>query len=394
MEPEPAGMWGGPAWLRVSLVCLVVTAVACTSGRRISETPRIAPGELLAATSLGEAADSVQITEEQEVLAVSVEMKEFLDTHVDRKTGPNLRLRQIVQAIINSGTFRVEYAGATRTAAETFHGKRGNCLSFSIMFVAMAREVGLDAGFQEVDIPPDWTLDEDTFVLNRHVNTYVDLGLSGTRTVDFNIDDFKTSYEMRTISDERAMAHFYNNIGVERMQAGSTTSALAYFRRAIANAEMYSPAWIHLGILYRRHGDRDHAEAAYMKALQVNPRDLVAMSNLASLYEMSGDRERAASYQKRVIDHRRTNPYYRYELALRAFSGQHYDEAIGHLKFGIRKRPQEDRFCFLLGLAYFQKGDVKAARRWVERAEEVAATTTLKGNYSNKIEALLRRRDH
>ena len=33
---------------------------------------------------------------------------------------------------------------------------RGNCLSFSSMFVAMAREADLTAYFQEVYIPPNW----------------------------------------------------------------------------------------------------------------------------------------------------------------------------------------------------------------------------------------------
>ena len=49
------------------------------------------------------------------------------------------------------------YDEITRTASETFRARRGNCLSFSNMFVAMARDVGLDVQFQEVEIPPDWT---------------------------------------------------------------------------------------------------------------------------------------------------------------------------------------------------------------------------------------------
>ena len=260
------------------------------------------------------------------------------------------------------------------------------------MFVAMARDVGLNVQFQEVDIPPDWTLDKDTYVLNQHVNVFVDLGLAGVRVVDFNIGDFKASYEMRTIPDTRALAHYFNNIGVERMQAGDTASALACFRRAVAEDDRrFSPAWTNLGTLYLRNGHLAHAEAAYLQALKASEWDLVAMSDLARLYERLGDRERAAAYRKRVVYHRWLNPYYRYELARQAYAAHQYDAAIGHLKYAIRKRPKEDQFYFLLGLSYLGKGDARAARRWLARAEEVAATDALKRRYSSKIDILLRR---
>jgi tetratricopeptide (TPR) repeat protein len=259
------------------------------------------------------------------------------------------------------------------------------------MFVAMARDVGLAVQFQEVEIPPDWTLDKDTFVLNQHVNVYVDLGQAGTRVVDFNIGDFRTSYEMWRISDGRALGHYYNNVGVARMQAGDTAAALACFRSAIlANERGFSPAWTNLGTLYLRNGHAAHAEAAYLQALKTGDWDLVAMSNLARLYERLGDRERAAAYQRRVIDHRMHNPYYRYQLALHAYLAQDYPAAIGQLKYAIRKRPKEDQFCFLLGLSYLKNGDAQLGRRWLARAEELAATDVAKRKYSSKIDTLLR----
>ncbi len=324
------------------------------------------------------------------MLAVSPAMKEFLDSHVDRDASAEAKLRLLVSAIIDSKTFGVEYDDRTRTASETFRIRRGNCLSFSTMFVAMARDVGLTAEYQEVDVPPDWTLDKDTFVLNQHVNVWVDLETAGTRVVDFNIGDFKTTYDMRRISDARALAHYYNNVGVERMQEGETASALACFRKAIAEGDRrFSPAWTNLGTLYLRNGGRSQAEASYLHALEAARWDLVAMSNLARLYELTGDRDRATAYRKRVIYHRRLNPYYRYDLARRAYAAQNYDEAIGHLEYAIRKRPKEDEFYFLLGLNYLQKGNARAARRWLGRAEEVAATDALKRRYSRKIDILL-----
>lgn len=380
------------ASLRAFLVSLLVPAAACTSWRGNPAGAGITPEELLAGSSLGAAQESpLTIATAQEVLAVSPEMKEFLAAHVDRKGSDNLKLYQLVSAIMDARTFGVAYDNTTHTASETFHIRRGNCLSYSNMFVAMARYIGLNAEYQEVDVPPDWTLDKDTYVLNQHVNVHVELKPARARVVDFNIGDFRSSYEMQAISDARALAHYYNNNGVERMQAGDTSSALACFRKALAdNDREFSPAWTNLATLYLRNGLLAQAKAAYLQALKVDSGDLVAMSDLARLYEQLGDRVRAAAYKKKVIHHRWLNPYYRYELARRAYEAHDFDGAISHLRFAIRKRPKEDQFYFLMSLCYLGKGDTRTAQRYLLQAKAVAATDALKRKYSSKIDTLLR----
>jgi len=379
----------GRVSVRAVLVCLMALVLGCASAPWRRERVGITRDELRAGAPLGVAQDSPVLVDEDEVLAVSAGMQDFLDQHVARTTGRVPRLRQLAHAIISEGSFGLEYDETTRSASETFQARRGNCLSFSNMFVAMARHVGLDVHYQEVDTPPDWSFKDDAFVLNRHVNVLVDLGKEGEHVVDFNMDDFRTSYDRRRISDARARAHYYNNVAVERMQVGDTASALLYFRRATGHDPLFSPAWTNLGILYLRKGHPAYAEAAYLQALKADRGDLVAVSNLASLYEGLGDQGRAALYRNRVIDHRESNPYYRFQLARDAFLAQDYDGAISHLKYAVRKKKNEDQFCFLLGLSYMKKGDEQAARSWLSRAEEMAATSALKSRYSSKIDMLL-----
>ncbi len=376
-------------WVRVVVVLLVTPALGCASAPWKRDRAAVTREELLAGAALDAAQDSPTLVGEEEVLAVSPEMQDFLDAHVARGASRTPRLRQLARAITDEDTFGLEYDETTRTASETFGVRRGNCLSFSNMFVAMARQVRLNVSFQEVDVPPDWSFRDDAFILNRHVNVLVDLGREGEHVVDFNMDDFQTSYDQRLISDARALAHYYNNMAVERMQASDTASALLYFRRATEKDPSFSPAWTNLGTLYGREGHPAHAEAAYLQALRADDGDLVAMSNLAAFYERRGDRERAARYRRQVDSHRRRNPYYRYYLAREAFLAEDFDTAIGHLDYAVRKRKNEDDFYYLLGLSYMKKGDERKARRWLSRAEEVAATDALKRRYADKIDILL-----
>lgn len=350
----------------------------------------VAPHELLVGAPLSRGQDVPHLVANEEVLAVSVEMRQFLDASVHRKASSQVKLKELIDAIINEGDFGFEFEGETRTASETFRLRRGNCLSFSNMFVALARYVGLEARYQEVDIPPDWAFQNDFFLLNRHVNVSVDLGPSGQHVVDLNIDDFRTSYDTRTISDTQSLAHYYNNMGVEHMQAGDVATALGYFRRALAeNDRRFSPAWTNLGTLYLRTDHPEYAEAAYLQALKSDEEDFVAMSNLVNFYESRGDAERAAEFRRRVARHRKQNPYFRFQRAREAYLEKDYDTAINHLKYAIRKKRNEDQFCFLLGMSYLQKGNQRKARHWLGRAEAVAASDAVKRRYSSKMDLLL-----
>jgi hypothetical protein len=369
---------------------LVLVLLGCTQASVRQQSGPVSAEELLFGGALGQRQPAEALVDEGEILAVSPEMRRFLDSHVDRDAGSFVKLHQLLYAIISEGSFGLEYDDRTRTAAQTFAERRGNCLSFSNLFVAMARDVGLNVSYQEVDIPPDWSFDSDAYVLNRHVNVHVELGITGEHVVDFNIENFRASYDRRMISDSRAFAHFFNNMGVEHMLAGDRATALAYFRRSLLDSDhAFPPAWTNLGTLYRRSGLTSHAEAAYLQALNVDPHDEVAMSSLAALYRRLGETELADAYLKKVINHRKQNPYYRYHLGREAFFSGDYATAISHLKYAVRKKPKEDLFCFLLGVAYLQRGDKAAARRWLTRAEEVAATDALKRNYSSKMDALL-----
>ncbi len=359
---------------RAALLVMTIPAFACASAARGPNATAVAPEELLAGAGLGVPAEAAPPIAGDEVLAVSPEMRDFLDRAVHRRASAQVRLQELVDGITDGASFGFEFEDGTRSAAETFGLRRGNCLSFSNLIVALARELGLEASFQEVEVPPDWTLDNEVFVLNRHVNVRVGLGSLGERVVDLAVDDFASRAATRVISDARARAHFFNNVGVARMQAGDTGAALACFRTALAEGDRrFSPAWTNLGTLYLRADLLAAAEAAYRQALAADDGDTVAMSNLARLAELQGDAEQAAAFRRRVARHRNQNPYYRYQLARRAFAAMDYDAAIRHLKFAVRKKPQEDQFCLLLGRSYLEQGKERRGRRWLARAEALTA---------------------
>jgi tetratricopeptide (TPR) repeat protein len=351
--------------------------------------PVPAVGELLSGKSLGLGPELPEIVSADEVMELTDEMQGFLDQHINPNARDAFKLNQLIYAVITRASFGLTYDDKTRTPAETFSARSGNCLSFTYLFVVLARGVGLDARFQEVDIPPDWSFDSDTYVLNRHINIHVKLDGTRDHVVDFNIENFQGDYETEVISDRRALAHFFNNLGAELLKDGDTAGAFHAFTRAIVdNDREFSPAWANLGALYSRNGLDNQAEQAYLQALELDKRNYSAMSNLTALYDRRGDSVEAERYRNKVRSHRRQNPYYRYHLARVAFYAGEYDFAIDHLKYAIREQRDEDRFLFLLGLVYMEKGDAKRSLRYLTRAENVAKSEARKAVYSSKIRRL------
>jgi len=374
--------------IALAAMCLLLSACAVRVERPAIAGPETLVAEDLLTGSPIDGAAPPTVAAAVDILALSPAMDRFLDENVRVVENQNEQLRHLAWAIMRSGDFTLVYDDSTRTAADTFAMRRGNCMSFTNLFIALARELGLDARYQEVEVPPNWSMSGESFLYSQHVNVLIDLNHGRTRIVDFNLYDFDTAYPMWIVSDARGRAHFYNNIGAEKMLADEPAAALAYFRRALREDPEFGPSWINLGLLHRRAGFTAHAEVALLHALELDHDNLMAMSNLVSLYEEAGETERAAAFAAKVHSHRMKNPYYRYQLADQAFAEGDYETAIHNLAYAIRRRRNEDAFYYLMSLSYLMSGRRDEATQWMKKAEEVAAMNSDRQRYSYKLDLL------
>ncbi len=321
------------------------------------------------------------------ITKLDTDMRDFLASEVTGRDDPT-RLRQLIRAVVENASFRIAYGDHTRSAAETFHERRGNCLSFTNLFVALAREVGLDVSYQEVDVPPVWTVHDESFVVSRHVNAVIAARSGATQVVDFNMAEFRAAFPRREISDARAAAHYHSNLGVERLEVGDADGAFAHFARALALDRTLAQAWVNLGAWYRRAGDPARAEASYLEALRIDPRELVAMSNLGALHAREGNAELARWYQRRAANFRLQNPYYRYERARVAYLSGDFPSAARQLREALRRSDADPNFYSLLGMTYRELGRRDDARDAFARALELADDPRLRSAMQRKLDLL------
>ncbi len=308
---------------------------------------------------------------DEDFQSVSAPMEEFLDQYVPMTDSAETRSWNMAFSVTNRTVMPFEYdPNLTQTAAQTFASHEGNCLSFSSMLVAMARNRGLKAWYQEVEIPPQWSNVKNTLLVSKHINVVVE-GSVGQWVVDISGERAAISRKVKRITDAEALAQFYNNLGAGALVGGHLAPAYAYITKALRTEPNRAYLWSNLAVVYSRNGQRDDAAATYQIALEYEPNNAVAANNLYLIYENAGRHEEAQKLLNRVERHRRKNPYYLYHLSEQAFSEGRYLESREMLEEAIEMNAEEYRFHYELARLLATEGNLVEAQASLDRALEL-----------------------
>lgn len=272
--------------------------------------------------------------------------------------------------------FGIEYriANETLPPLEAFEARQVNCLSYTLMYVAMARRMGLSAKVNDVRLPPAWDLrDRDSLMLLRHVNAKIELRSGDELVIDLEMERYNPAYSQSLVSGDQAESLFYSNRAMELLARGEMDNAFLHLRRALELDSDKSYIWNNFGNLYFRSGHLDKAEIAYLQGLHINPGDLSVMSNLHALYTVRGEAEQAAYFQQRARKYRQRNPYWTYTRALAALDDGQLREAESLALKAIDGFADEPRFYVLAAQVYERLGDNRKATHMQRQAEEIRA---------------------
>jgi len=375
--------------MKTPLLLAMALLLAACAGTPTGDTTGIDTQSVLSgAAILGQPVDTANLPED-DLLALTPQVKAYLAT-VAPDAGPQQRLAALIKAF-GRREFHVRYdAGSTLTAAETYRQQRGNCLAFTLMMVAMTRELGAGAYFNQVDVPPVWGHDEaQTFVVYRHINM-VSESARGRRVVDFDLASYDPIYDQQKLPDIAAFAQYYSNRGVELMKQDESEQAFLHLRKALELQPEDSDLWSNLGSLYSRFGHFYEAEQSYRQALQLKAGNLVAISNLERLYRRDGRVELANHYAQRARYHRERNPYYLFYKARNAYEHGEYQQAKKQLRRALRKYEDDHRFHFLMGLTNYRLGDMENSVESFREAFALANNPDTVNAYTRKLDYLAR----
>jgi len=328
------------------------------------------------APSLLHAGPEVQLAD-VDVLAISPEMEEFLERYILQYANTQTRLYLLSNSLTSSGVLGFEYDdSSTLTAAEAFESRTGNCIGFSNMMIALARQAGLKASYQEIIRRPVWSSREDTVLLLKHVNVVIE-----SRNFDYVMDlsDLRINQmtQRRIVDDSYAKALYLNNLGADALFRNDLPTAYAYMKAAIAVDPKMTDAWVNMGVVFGRNEQLNDAVKVLQRALLIDPNQYSAMNNLYEIYVEQGDLLAAESLQTRVDRYRRANPYYLLHLSDEAVEQKQFEESISLLQRAIKKRDDDHVLHYALAKTQYLSGKKEAAKDSLVRARELAPENML-----------------
>ncbi len=319
-------------------------------------------------TAAAAVASQRNVDRDVDILRLTPEMAEFLIRHVSPRQSAKSQVSALIDAVFGKKGLKITYQStATLTAAETFKARQGNCLSFTILFVAMARHLGLDAYFEEVGEVISWDRRGEIVVRNQHMVVEIEVE-NGHRRVDFLPEESRRYHLVRRISDDRAVAHYHNNLGVDALAKGDVASALEHFERSLAVDETFSHAWTNRGVARRHDGDFKGAERDHLRALEIAPSEPAALANLASLYVAHGYSEKAEPLIRKAEAALARNPFHHDRQGVVSGREESWEEAASHFREAIRRMPEEAEFHTALAGALHRTGELAKARAALNKA--------------------------
>ncbi len=336
-------------------LCLSLFLIACTGSAAVRAAPA------------GDAAV-------QAAMALPDELRRMLPADVvNRRIDDAIRAQALIDFMIADDGLALRYQEQpTYGIAESFVQRRVNCLSFTMMFIAMARASGIKAFAQASDDALSMRMQDGTLFRATHVNAGV--LIDGEHySVDVGWRGVAAGRKPRRISDARTVALLHNNHAVEHLLQGESAAAAQAIAAALALDAGSATLWSNAGVVNARAGRRDEAERAYLRAIALQRDHIGALANLVGFHRAGGNAVQLALYDKRLQRAQALDPFSQFLIGQsRAEAGIPAD-AIAHYRRAIRMLPDEPQFHRSLADAYESIGDPVAATRARDRALRLEA---------------------
>ena len=285
-----------------------------------------------------------------------------------------IELLTLIEALEERGMFSLDYAEVTRTASATFHERQGNCLSFTMLFVGLAREAGshgdvskrrgaADVGERRPSRHREPRECRRSHGLRRRDDRRLQHSRRARRPAQpprqrrvrarlVLYESWRRSAAARRVRGKpRLFARGRARVSRDRRALGQSRACCT---RATATSSTRR----------RRTCARSRSTTDEQSAL----------ANLVLVYEALGEPELAAEYRDRVQGYRERNPYYHYAVAARALRAAAVRRRrLTSLRKALRLKRDEHEFYTLRGQVLTALGRARDAQQSFERAREFEA---------------------
>jgi tetratricopeptide (TPR) repeat protein len=376
----------------MALAALAALAGCALQAPRVIEAPTLARDHLFGNADEARAARAAA----DDLLTMSEPMRRYAD-RVLRDPGVWRDRRQsLIDALYLKGELKLGYdAETTRTAAEAFEARAGNCLSLVLMTAAFAKHLDLPFTFQRVLVDEELNRSGDLFFVSGHVN--IMLGRFGApsrtdephwMTIDFLPQADLRGQRTRPLEEPTMAAMLLNNRAAEALARGRLDAAYWWARTALERDPQFTLAANTLGVVFQRAGQFDAAERALRFVLEREPQSTTAWANLERLLQARGRTDEARAAAERLAKLEPYPPFHFFEQGRAALQRGEAAAARDLFQRELRQQPLQHEVHSWLAVAYASLGDAKRAARHMALAADYSPSRQTREIYAAKAERL------
>jgi len=383
--------------MRTLLVTFALAAAALAGGCAHTPRPADADAALFHDAAFGRPTERVST---DDVFALDDAMRHYLRVEIAGALHAQGVQTGFVEALSRKQGLRLEYDSArTKTAAEAFDSRSGNCLSLVLMTAALAKELGLPFHYGRAVMPDLWSRHDDLLFASGHINITIGRRLVDARsrfdlaplTIDFLPPEEVRRLYTREIEEGTVLAMYANNRAAEALAGQRLADAYAWAREALRHDAAFASAWNTLGVAYLRRGEAGHATAVFEHVLStLDARDTSTLSNLATAYARLGRNADAETARTRLAAIEAEPPYHFFQLGMHALQAGDAATASAHFEREVSRADYQPEFHHWLGVARWRLGDMAGARRELALAVSNSSSRREHDLYSAKLAWLAR----
>ncbi|HXA46148.1 MAG TPA: hypothetical protein VNW52_00855 [Burkholderiaceae bacterium] len=371
----------------------IVVPLLCALLAACASMPPVAPESLPSLfDDAAFAAPSARI-DPADIFAVDAEMQNFLDHDVARRVLIDGQVMALVNALYTKEHKKFSYDSVqTRNAAAVFHQRSGNCLSYTIMTAAFAKQLHLPVQFHAISYGDIWDRNDDIDFLIGHVNLTIGIK-KGTSDDPAKLIDFGAFEDARNeisddIGEDIIVAMYMNNRAAEALTKNKLDDAYWWARAAITSAPSFVGAYNTLGVIYSRHHNLIDAERVFRRTLEREPDNVLALANQVQVLTTMGRLEESQRLQRHLTEVQPNPPYYFFNRGMAAMRIGDYKTAKIEFTKEVNRASYNHQFHFWLALANYRLGNINETLKQLEVAMDNSPNTEQHDLYAAKLEKL------
>jgi len=282
------------------------------------------------------------------------------------------RLLKVVRFLAEADGLAFQYqTQSSLTAEKAFAARRGDCMSYANLLVALARSLDVPVRFVRItQLPVTWEAG-GRFFESSHMAVALGRNASWDQAVIVDFGSIHTSpwrfslYD--DVSDAEAFVLFQNNVAVQRMLSGDVKHAEEILRFFHQHSPRTPEVPNNLSLVLLQTGHDREALDLLEASVEQFPRFRPLFANAVSAARRMGDEELAKTLEGRGRELLEDEPAWNFNEGMRSYHARSYSAAALRFEKALSADPDNVRLLAWSARAHLGAGNLRRGLEQVER---------------------------